>query len=138
LNESAIAADFLDVALLVARAIEKCGGEYFVGGSVASSVHGEPRATNDIDFVLSLPVGRVGELAEALGTDFEADVDMLRTALLHASTAKAAPMATLVGAICDGFGECCNAQGDPFDRAWEKPAVTDGVRKAVGAATARA
>ena len=69
MSGSAIASDFLDVALLVARAIEKCGGEYFVGGSVASSLHGEPRATNDIDFVLSLPVGRVRKLAEALGAN---------------------------------------------------------------------
>ena len=87
MSDSAIASDILDVALLVARAVERCGGEYFVGGSVASSLHGEPRATNDIDFVLSLPVGRVQSFADALGTDFEVDVDMLKTALLHASTA---------------------------------------------------
>jgi hypothetical protein len=36
--------DALDVALLVAAAIEAVGGEYFVGGSVASSLQGEPRA----------------------------------------------------------------------------------------------
>jgi hypothetical protein len=41
--------DVLDVALLVAEAIDSTGGEYFVGGSVASSLQGEPRATNDID-----------------------------------------------------------------------------------------
>ena len=44
--------DILDVALLVAQAIEEAGGEYFVGGSVASSLQGEQRATNDIDFVV--------------------------------------------------------------------------------------
>jgi hypothetical protein len=87
LSASAIASDILDVALLVARAIETCGGEYFVGGSVASSLHGEPRATNDIDFVLSLPVGRVQAFADTLGTEFEVDVEMLRNALLRASTA---------------------------------------------------
>ena len=87
MSDPAIASDILDVALLVARAIEACGGQYFVGGSVASSLHGEPRATNDVDFVLSLPVGRARDLAVALGTDFEVDVEMLRTALLHASTA---------------------------------------------------
>ena len=42
----------LDVALRVAAAIESVGGAYFVGGSLASSLQGEPRATNDIDIVL--------------------------------------------------------------------------------------
>jgi hypothetical protein len=32
--------DVLDVALLVAEAIDSVGGEYFVGGSVASSLQG--------------------------------------------------------------------------------------------------
>jgi hypothetical protein len=39
--------DVLDVALIVADAIDASGSEYFVGGSVASSLQGEPRATND-------------------------------------------------------------------------------------------
>jgi len=81
--------DVLDIALCVARAIERCGGEYFVGGSLASSLQGEPRATNDIDFILTLPIGKIEALKEELGSDFEVDVDMLRTALLTASTANA-------------------------------------------------
>lgn len=79
-------ADAVDVALLVARAIESVGGDYFIGGSVASSFQGEPRATNDIDIVLELPLGRIGALAGALGSSFEVDVDMLRDALLHGKT----------------------------------------------------
>jgi hypothetical protein len=38
----------LDVALRVAAVLESLGCEYFVGGSLASSLQGEPRATNDI------------------------------------------------------------------------------------------
>lgn len=79
-------ADAIDVALLVARAIESASGAYFVGGSVASSFQGEPRATNDIDIVLELPLGRISAFVEALGPDFELDVDMLRDALLHGRT----------------------------------------------------
>jgi hypothetical protein len=41
--------DALDVAMRVAAAIESVGGSYFIGGSVASSIQGEPRATNDVD-----------------------------------------------------------------------------------------
>lgn len=76
--------DALGVALMVAAAIEAAGGEYFVGGSVASSLQGEPRATNDVDIVLTLPLGRISAFVAALGPRYEVDVDMLRAALLHA------------------------------------------------------
>lgn len=79
-------ADAIDVALAVAAAIESVGGSYFVGGSVASSLQGEPRATNDIDIVLELPLGRIREFVAALGPDFEVDIEMLRDALLHGRT----------------------------------------------------
>lgn len=75
--------DAIGVALSVASAIEAVSGEYFVGGSVASSLQGEPRATNDIDIVLTLPLGRISAFATALGPRFEIDLDMLRDALLH-------------------------------------------------------
>ncbi len=86
MTPSDTAEDALDVALRVARAIEALGGAYFVGGSLASSLQGEPRATNDIDMVVELPLGRVADLAGALGTDFEVDVDLLRDALLHGTS----------------------------------------------------
>lgn len=78
--------DALDIALLVARAIESAGGRYFVGGSLASSLQGEPRATNDIDVVVDLPLGRSRALLDALGPDFEADEAQLRTAIADART----------------------------------------------------
>jgi hypothetical protein len=76
----------LDVALRVAAAIEAVGGAYFVGGSLASSLQGEPRATNDVDMVLELPLGRVRDFIAKLGSDFEVDVDALRTALRTGGT----------------------------------------------------
>jgi hypothetical protein len=78
--------DAIDIAVLVATAVEKVGGGYFVGGSLASSMQGEPRATNDIDIVLELPLGRIREFVEALGSDFEVDVDSLRSALLNGAS----------------------------------------------------
>ena len=39
---------------LVARRLEETGVEYMVTGSVASSLQGEPRATHDIDVVVSV------------------------------------------------------------------------------------
>jgi len=51
--------DPVRVALIVAEAIEACGVRYLVGGSMASSISGEPRSTLDVDLVV--------ELAEARG-----------------------------------------------------------------------
>ena len=79
--------DVVDIALRVAEALEKVGASYFVGGSLASSIDGEPRATNDIDFVIDMAVGKVRELSELLGADFEVDGDMLRGAILHGRSA---------------------------------------------------
>jgi hypothetical protein len=76
-------ADAIAVAIHVANAIEGAKGSYFVGGSLASSLQGEPRATNDIDIVFELPLGRIAEFVAALQPTFEVDVDMLRDALLH-------------------------------------------------------
>lgn len=55
--------DAISIALRVAAAVEAAGGTYFVGGSLASSLDGKPRSTNDIDFVIDLPVGKVAALA---------------------------------------------------------------------------
>lgn len=103
--------DALDVALLVAAAFESVGAAYFVGGSVASSLQGEPRATNDIDFVVSLLPRRVGALAMALGADFEVDQQMLRDALGRGSSANFfyLPLVTKI----DVFG----LGAEPFDEA---------------------
>lgn len=69
-----------DVALRVARVFEKLGLRYLVGGSVASSLLGEPRATNDIDFLVEIPESRVADFARELGDDFSVDEDALREA----------------------------------------------------------
>lgn len=73
----------------MAEAIDAVGGEYFVGGSLASSLQGEPRATNDIDFVIALPIGKLQAFRDALGPDFEVDMDTLKDAVLHARTSNA-------------------------------------------------
>ncbi len=79
--------DALSIALKVAAAIESVGGQYFVGGSLASSLQGEPRSTNDIDMVVSIPIGKLEAFRGALGTDFEVDLDMLREAFAMRSCA---------------------------------------------------
>jgi hypothetical protein len=69
-----------DVALVVGNALDALEVRYLVGGSVASSLLGEPRSTNDIDFLVELPVGKVAALAAKLGPDFAIDEEALRDA----------------------------------------------------------
>ncbi len=54
--------EVVEVAVLVARAFEKLGVDYALGGSVATSVQGEPRSTNDIDFAVRLTGSQVSLL----------------------------------------------------------------------------
>ena len=99
----------IDIALKVAGALTSVGAEYFLGGSLASSLQGEPRATNDIDFVIALRVGLTKALRDALGSDFEVDTDMLRDAVLHARSANAfyLPVVTKIDFFGRGY--------EPFD-----------------------
>ena len=42
--------------------IEKTGIDYFIGGSVASIVYGEPRLTHDIDLIIHLNIYQIDKL----------------------------------------------------------------------------
>jgi hypothetical protein len=75
------------VALLVADALEALGLRYTVGGSLASSMSGEPRSTLDVDMVVAIQDADVAPLVAALGTDFYASEDALRRAVRERSTA---------------------------------------------------
>lgn len=55
--------------------------EYAVVGSVASSAHGEPRATMDVDFVARLTEPALERLAALLGAQFYFDVETALEAL---------------------------------------------------------
>jgi hypothetical protein len=64
----------LRVTLAVARALERMGIPYFVGGSLASSAHGVARATLDADIVARLEPGQAERLVQELGPEFESTV----------------------------------------------------------------
>lgn len=67
----------------VSRALDAMGVPWFLTGSIASSMHGIPRSTNDIDIVAALPPHASGEFAGRLGDGYYADEDMIRTAFLR-------------------------------------------------------
>ena len=69
------------VAHTVGEALESLGASWYVGGSVASSVHGIPRATQEADIVATLRPGQGRELAALLGEDFYVDGDTAEQAI---------------------------------------------------------
>lgn len=66
------------MAALAARHFEKLGLPYAIVGSVASAIHGEPRATLDVDITLRLRSAEVATLCAALGHDFYVDPEALK------------------------------------------------------------
>jgi hypothetical protein len=70
----------------VGASLEAAGAAYFLGGSVASSLQGDPRSTNDIDIVTDLVPSKVELFAVSLGSDFECDEESLKEALRRHSS----------------------------------------------------
>ena len=80
-------ADPIQVALRVADALESCDITYMVGGSVASSIMGEPRSTLDVDLVVAMTERQAEPFVTALGDGFYADCDSLRRAIREKKSA---------------------------------------------------
>jgi hypothetical protein len=76
----------LRVALRVIEIFETIGIEYHLGGSYASSIHGVPRQTQDVDLVAKLEPDQIAPLVNALGPDFYADGESARRALARRSS----------------------------------------------------
>ena len=73
--------DPIATAVLVARHLDGLQIAHTIGGSIASSSAGEPRATIGIDFVVALDERQVDALAASLAEAFYVDVDALRRAV---------------------------------------------------------
>lgn len=57
------------------------GIPFFVGGSLASSIYGTPRATMNVDLVADVREDQVDRLAELLRGEFYADSELMRAAI---------------------------------------------------------
>ena len=74
------------VALDVARTLDALGIPYVLGGSLASSIMGEPRSTVDIDMAVRLDSVSLEPLLEATRTEFYVPEDAARSATEAASS----------------------------------------------------
>jgi hypothetical protein len=75
-------------------ALDELGIMYYAGGSVASSIHGVPRYTKDVDLVADLAPEQTDSLASRLNTDFYADAGQMREALRFGRSFNAIHFAT--------------------------------------------
>jgi hypothetical protein len=66
----------------VLATLDKLEIRYFIGGSVSSSVHGAVRATKDVDVVAEIRAEQAQEFAAELGSEFYADADVMKKAIL--------------------------------------------------------
>jgi hypothetical protein len=79
------AVDPIATAALVSRHLDALQVPHSIGGSIASSFAGEPRAT--IDIVVALEERHVDDLVAVLSAEFHVDADALRRAVRTKSSA---------------------------------------------------
>jgi hypothetical protein len=117
--------DPLAIALEIAGILDRLGIPYLAAGSLASSFHGEPRSTNDVDFVVDLSTGRVAEFLGALGDRYYVSADAAAEAVRAGGAFNLIHYATAVKVDLFVAGD------DPFDaerlaaRTRERIGVTD-------------
>jgi len=85
----------LDIALDVGGKLDAIGVSWLIGGSVASSLLGEPRATADVDLVADLRERHVSRLCAALAPDYYVDEDVVRWAVATRRSFNAIHQATI-------------------------------------------
>ena len=73
--------EILDITLFIARVYERLDVPYLVGGSLASSLHGIPRATQDVDIVARMSAEHVPPFVESVRGAFYFDEDAIREAI---------------------------------------------------------
>jgi hypothetical protein len=67
--------------------LDKLEIPYAVGGSVASSAHGIPRTTLDVDLVVDLKPDQIDDFVQHLGSEFYADGAQIRRAFAQGRAA---------------------------------------------------
>ncbi len=102
--------DPIAVAVAFTGLLERLGVRYVVVGSLASSVHGEPRSTNDIDVLADFDVADVGEFVKAVTPDYYVSEPAVREAVRSGTSFNVIHLRTAVKVDVFIAGE------DPFDR----------------------
>jgi hypothetical protein len=65
----------------IIQALNKANIPYMISGSVGSSFHGQPRATNDADIVIAPTAEQITSFIELLGPDFYVSKEAVKQAI---------------------------------------------------------
>ena len=103
--------DPIRVLLHVTELLERIGTPYFLGGSLASSMLGEPRSTVDIDIAIVLRSADVPVLVAGLGSEFYVDEGAVLDAVERRTSFNAFHQPTVLKVDFFVLGDA------PFDRA---------------------
>lgn len=76
--------DPVAVAVHFTAVLEDLGIRHLVGGSLASSIHGEPRSTNDIDILADFRDEHVSPFMEAVEAEYHVSASAIREAIRSA------------------------------------------------------
>ncbi len=125
------APDLLAALMPVLEALDALGVRCYVGGSVASSIHGVPRASIDADVVAELDADRVAPLAARLRALYYLDEERMRDAVERRLSFNVIHLSTMFK--IDVFV----SKGRPFDREAFSRAQVDALGEAADAPKAR-
>jgi hypothetical protein len=78
--------DAIAVTVQVAKVLEAIGVRYFVGGSIASTLYGMVRTTQDSDIIADIHAEQIPLFVNQLQFDFYMDDEMMSDAILHHSS----------------------------------------------------
>ena len=73
--------DPLSVVVSLATIFEELSIDYILGGSLASSIHGIPRASQDADLVAALKIADIEPLLKAIEDDYYVDSGAVHDAI---------------------------------------------------------
>jgi hypothetical protein len=73
--------DPIEIATDTGARLDALGVAWVTGGSIASSVHGEPRSTQNVDMVVALLARHVTPFVKAMRRDYYVEEEAMRLAL---------------------------------------------------------
>lgn len=78
--------DPLSLAIIITDKLDQLNIPYFIGGSVASSLWGEPRSTLDLDIVADFSIDKIPDFLELIKLEFYVNEDAIKQAIFNQSS----------------------------------------------------